>query len=312
MCMAGTGHVRSDAQPLILPPFPCLAADFGVAGQLSDTMAKRNTLIGTPFWMAPEVIQEVGYNTLADIWSLGITLIEMSEGKPPHADVHPMRAIFMIPTAPAPRLSHPDHWSPDFVDLVAQCLTKRPEERPDAAKLLQHPFGRKAAKPGLVLAEAIEEAMEILSRKGRFPEDHDPAMDSTRSTSPTDAGTLVQGSMMEASHVDGTFIVHDFEDSGTMVVSADPDQEDFGTMKHNLGHDHRLPAFMQQFELQHEQQTAVSDVDDAAAHATELKTTSVEELRRRLDELQPEMDREIAELRARYQVKDSAYYILVV
>ena len=119
-----------------------------MAGQLTDTMAKRNTVIGTPFWMAPEVIQEIGYDCLADIWSLGITALEMAEGKPPYGDIHPMRAIFMIPTKPPPSFREPDRWydsfdlnsfywkiiffsirSPEFIDFVAKCLIKNPENR---------------------------------------------------------------------------------------------------------------------------------------------------------------------------------------
>ncbi|XP_057256517.1 serine/threonine-protein kinase 3 isoform X6 [Pezoporus wallicus] len=139
-------------------------ADFGVAGQLTDTMAKRNTVIGTPFWMAPEVIQEIGYNCVADIWSLGITSIEMAEGKPPYADIHPMRAIFMIPTNPPPTFRKPELWSDEFTDFVKKCLVKNPEQRATATQLLQHTF-IKNAKPVSILRDLITEAMEIKAKR---------------------------------------------------------------------------------------------------------------------------------------------------
>lgn len=135
-------------------------ADFGVAGQLTDTMAKRNTVIGTPFWMAPEVIQEIGYDCVADIWSLGITALEMAEGKPPYGDIHPMRAIFMIPTKPPPSFREPDQWSAEFIDFVSLCLVKNPEERATATQLLQHVFIG-GAKPSSILGQMIAEAREI-------------------------------------------------------------------------------------------------------------------------------------------------------
>lgn len=103
-------------------------------------MSKRNTVIGTPFWMAPEVIEEIGYDCVADIWSLGITALEMAEGKPPYGDIHPMRAIFMIPQKPPPSFRDPNRWTTEFIDFVSICLVKNPEERATAGELLQHVF----------------------------------------------------------------------------------------------------------------------------------------------------------------------------
>jgi serine/threonine protein kinase len=141
-------------------------ADFGVSGQLADTMAKKHTVIGTPFWMAPEVIQEVGYNNRADIWSLGITCIEMAEGKPPYSNVHPMRAIFMIPSRPPPTLTEPAKWSASFNEFVTVCLTKDPKARPSATELLEHPFVKdvESSEP---LVGLIKEATKIIAEVGR-------------------------------------------------------------------------------------------------------------------------------------------------
>ncbi|KAI6191200.1 Non-specific serine/threonine protein kinase [Aphelenchoides bicaudatus] len=142
-------------------------ADFGVAGQLTDTIAKRNTIIGTPFWMSPEVIQEIGYNTKADIWSFGILCIEMAEDltlsvlcRPPHAEIHPMRAIFLIPTKPPPTLKNPDDWSASFNDLIAKCLVKNPEERTNAEELLKHDFIVNSSGPDVVRS-MIEDAQDV-------------------------------------------------------------------------------------------------------------------------------------------------------
>ncbi len=115
-------------------------ADFGVSAELTNTLNKRKTVVGSPYWMAPEVIRESHYDGRADVWSLGITTIEMAEGAPPHANLHPLRAIFVIPTKPAPTLADPDNWSPEMLDFVRCCCQKEPSQRHDSALLSSHPF----------------------------------------------------------------------------------------------------------------------------------------------------------------------------
>eukprot|EP00063_Salmo_salar_P035600 XP_014010435.1 PREDICTED: mitogen-activated protein kinase kinase kinase kinase 3-like isoform X3 [Salmo salar] len=120
-------------------------ADFGVSAQITATLAKRKSFIGTPYWMAPEVAaveRKGGYNQLCDIWAVGITAIELAELQPPMFDLHPMRALFLMTKSnfQPPKLKDKVKWGNNFHHFVKLSLTKSPKKRPTAEKLLQHPF----------------------------------------------------------------------------------------------------------------------------------------------------------------------------
>jgi len=132
-------------------------ADFGYAAQLTKQKQKRNTIVGTPYWMAPELIRGQSYDQKVDVWSLGIMVMEMAEGEPPYMEFPPLRALFLITTKGIPGLKEPKKWSAPFKDFVAQCLEKDVEKRPDATDLLKHPFLKTSCEP-VELKKVMEKA----------------------------------------------------------------------------------------------------------------------------------------------------------
>jgi serine/threonine protein kinase len=283
-------------------------ADFGVSGQITDTLRQRDTVIGTPFWMAPEVIKEVGYDFKADIWSLGITAIEISEGKPPYANIHPMRAIFMIPSRPPPKLTEPERWSPEFNDFVAKCLTKDPSQRPSAAELLKHPWivkngGSGAGKELLgLIAETARRIEEAGGRSNFFSDSEsetdesyssdedgsgaDDANGSSGADASYDSGTMVRRGEGEGSDDDagdgGDY------DSGTMRRLSSPQSASSSSASSKSSAGSARPAFLQNLLNNEDQQRA------------ELANLSVAELKQRIKDLEAQRDAEIAAIRQRY------------
>lgn len=117
--------------------------DFGVSSNLFATMERRNTSVGTPYWMAPEVIAceqqfDQSYDSRCDVWSIGITAIELAEGNPPLSDIHPMRALFQIPRNSPPNLCKPEVYSSNLSDFISQCLVKDIGKRPFSRLLIKH------------------------------------------------------------------------------------------------------------------------------------------------------------------------------
>uniref|UniRef100_A0AAQ4RDJ3 Myosin IIIB n=1 Tax=Gasterosteus aculeatus aculeatus TaxID=481459 RepID=A0AAQ4RDJ3_GASAC len=134
--------------------------DFGVSAQLTSARLRRNTSVGTPFWMAPEVIAceqqyDYSYDARCDVWSLGITAIELADGDPPLAELHPVKALFKIPRNPSPTLRNPEQWCRSFCHFIGQCLIKDFEARPSVTHLLEHPFIKQAHGKDVALPQQL-------------------------------------------------------------------------------------------------------------------------------------------------------------
>jgi serine/threonine protein kinase len=137
-------NLRGDVKLSKLSNKKCLAvtnpkktADFSQCAQLTKTKPKRNSIVGTPYWMAPELIKGKDYDTKIDIWSLGVLIYEMAQNNPPYIEHPPLKALYLIASHGLPALTEKDRWSDNFKDFLALCTTMDPEKRPDTSVLLK-------------------------------------------------------------------------------------------------------------------------------------------------------------------------------
>ncbi|XP_029546363.1 serine/threonine-protein kinase 10 [Salmo trutta] len=233
-------------------------ADFGVSAKNTKTLQRRDSFIGTPYWMAPEVVmcetmKDAPYDYKADIWSLGITLIELAQIEPPHHELNPMRVLLKIAKSEPPTLEQPNKWSQEFKDFLKKSLDKNPESRPNAAQLLEHPFvcSVKTNRPlRELVAEAKAEVMEEIEdnrEEGEedtselsvpVPPGKDPSQTSQTSLQGDNAPDTLTKSPMGAeakppvrpsSMRDGQLIDQQLPDEGISIVDSDkPESETSG------------------------------------------------------------------------------------
>jgi len=193
-------------------------ADFGVSAKNKEDNQKRDTFIGTPYWMAPEVVacetfRDEPYDQKVDVWSLGITLIEFAQMEPPFHEMTPMRVLLKIQKSDPPRLDHPNRWSKEFNDFLKHCLVKDPHKRPSVEDLLKHPFIREAIDKKPLLDLLAEFKAEIINEEEMDVEEEEKALDGNDEHGDTMSICTNSSSILDTSH-DSSF------DRGDRKISA--------------------------------------------------------------------------------------------
>jgi len=180
-------------------------ADFGVSAKNKEDNQKRDTFIGTPYWMAPEVVacetfRDEPYDHKVDVWSLGITLIEFAQMEPPFHEMTPMRVLLKIQKSDPPRLDHPNRWSKEFNDFLRNCLVKDPHKRPNVEELLKHPFIREAVDKKPLLDLLAEFKAEIINEEEMDVEEEEKALDGNDEHGDTMSICTNSSSILDTSH----------------------------------------------------------------------------------------------------------------
>nr|XP_018667613.1 serine/threonine-protein kinase 10 isoform X2 [Ciona intestinalis] len=178
-------------------------ADFGVSALNTRTMQKRDTFIGTPYWMAPEVVmcetfKDTPYNYSADIWSLGITLIELAQTEPPNHDLNPVRVLLRVAKSEPPTLDIPSRWSKEFSSFISRCLVKDPTKRASLSELLNHPFLTNISSPQ-PLVKLIAEAKADVTEEVEEPDEGNQTPEINRRSAAISEASLTQRNNSDAS-----------------------------------------------------------------------------------------------------------------
>ena len=190
--------------------------DFGVSAQLLHSFSKKNSKIGTPYWMSPEVILQSQYDQKTDIWSLGITCVEMAEGEPPNSKIRTFLVMKHIVREPPKGLTNPEKWSKEFNNFVSLCLTVEADKRPNAKDLIKHPFILKFSRGNALISELVTVSLdEIAHYRKTYLNDEDSQDDEPCCNETQKFNSVIYNTVKSANDECGTMIVNRVEKETT-------------------------------------------------------------------------------------------------